>query len=63
MLPGHEGKAMVCHRWWVWDRWLNVGIVDINENVYELASANNLQFKVIEIGNGIGFSPESNLAG
>ncbi len=46
-----------------WDRWLDVDRADINENVYELGSARNLQFKVIEVGNGIGLSPESNLAG
>lgn len=58
-----RGKPWFVTAGWVWDRWLDVVRGVINENVYELASANNLQFKVIEIGNGIRFSPESNLAG
>jgi hypothetical protein len=46
-----------------WDRWLDVDRGDINKNAYELGSVRNLEFKVIEIGHGIGFGPESNLAG
>jgi hypothetical protein len=41
----------------------NGNTVDVNEKLYESCLVRNLEPQVIEIGHGIGFSPESNLAG
>ena len=45
-----------------WDRWLDVDRGDINEKACALCSLRNLEVQIIEIGDGIRFGPESNLA-
>ena len=48
---------------WTPNKWPNETWIDADEKLCRLCSARNLQFKVIEIGDGIGFRPESDTAG
>lgn len=44
-------------------RGLNVDSFEIHEKPHHICSAHDLQFQIVEIGDGIGFRPESDVAG
>lgn len=48
---------MVCHGWVAGDWWSDGDRGENDKNVYEPASAFNLELEIIKIGDGIRFGP------